>query len=191
MILLYIESKKKPEIYRKLLLPKNSSFSMLDEMILLSFDLDGSDYFNFEIVKKDGRISKEKICFLPKHDTDLDTDEELVDEWLRKPGDEAISHVIDNNESFTIRLEIYEELPMNSEAPLCIAGVGNIHTGEMDTIKLEEINELIREVEEADSLLENLEPDYLSLLEISNDLKKLKPWQYFRDDEIWSLATIA
>lgn len=184
MIQLHIESKKKPEIYRKLLLPKNSSFSMLDEIILLSFDLDVADYFNFEIVKKDGRVSKEKICFLPKNDTDLDTDEELVDEWLRKSGDEAIAHVIDNSESFTIRLESYEDLPMNSETPLCIAGAGNIHTGKMDKIDLEEINELIRVDKEADSLLENLEPDYLTLLGLSNDLKKLKPWQYLRDDEV-------
>lgn len=77
MIQLHIESKKKPEIYRKLLLPKNSSFSLLDEMILLSFDLDGSDYFDFEIVKKDGRVSKEKICFLPKNDADFDTDVQM------------------------------------------------------------------------------------------------------------------
>ncbi|WP_223556536.1 plasmid pRiA4b ORF-3 family protein [Lysinibacillus sphaericus] len=184
MIQLHIESKKKPEIYRKLLLPKNSSFSMLDEMILLSFDLDGSDYFNFEMVKKDGRVSKEKICFLPKNDTDFDTDEELVDEWLRKSGDEAIAHVIDNSESFTIRFESNEELPMNTETPICIAGAGNIHTGKLDKINLEEINELIREDEEANSLLENLEPDYLTLLELTNDLKKLKPWQYLRDDEV-------
>ncbi|WP_375199703.1 DUF7309 domain-containing protein [Lysinibacillus sp. RS11] len=184
MIQLHIESKKKPEIYRKLLLPKNSSFSMLDEMILLSFDLDGSDYFNFEMVKKDGRVSKEKICFLPKNDTDFDTDEELVDEWLRKSGDEAIAHVIDNSESFTIRLESNEELPMNTETPICIAGAGNIHTGKLDKINLEEINELIREDEEANSLLENLEPDYLTLLELTNDLKKQKPWQYLRDDEV-------
>ena len=118
------------------------------------------------MVKKDGRVSKEKMCFLPKNDTDLDTDEELVEElveeWLRKSGDEAIADVIDNSESFTIRLESYEELPMNSETPICIAGAGNIHTGKMDKINLEEINELIGEDEEAKSLLENLEPDYLS-----------------------------
>ncbi|MEY9971833.1 hypothetical protein ABH966_002206 [Lysinibacillus sp. RC46] len=184
MIQLHIESKKKPEIYRKLLLPKSSSFSALDEIILLSFDLDGADYFDFEMVKKDGRESKEKICFLPKNDTELDTDEELVDEWLRKPGDEAIAHVIDYSESFTIRLESNEDLPMNSESPLCIAGVGNIHTGKLDKINLEKINELIGEDEEADSLLEELEPDFLTLLELTNDLKKLKPWQYFRDDEV-------
>ncbi|MEY9975678.1 hypothetical protein [Lysinibacillus sp. RC79] len=184
MIQLHIESKKKPEIYRKLLLPKNSSFSMLDEIILLSFDLDGADYFDFEIVKKDGRVSKEKICFLPKNDKELDTDEELVDKWLRESGDEAIAHVIDNSASFTIRLESNEDLPMSSETPLCIAGAGNIHTGKMDKIDLEEINELIREDEEANSLLENLEPDYLTLLELTNDLKKLKPWQYLRDDEV-------
>lgn len=184
MIQLHIESKKKPEIYRKLLLPKNSSFSMLDEILLLSFDLDGADYFDFEMVKKDGRVSKEKICFLPKNDTDLDTDEELVDEWLRKPGDEAIAHVIDHSESFTIRFESNEDLPMNAETPLCIAGAGNIHTGKLDKINLEEINELIGEDEEADSLLEDLEPDFLTLLELSNDLKKRKPWQYFRDDEV-------
>ncbi|MCY9547024.1 DUF7309 domain-containing protein [Lysinibacillus xylanilyticus] len=184
MILLHIESKKKPEIYRKLLLPKNSSFSMLDEIILLSFELDGADYFNIEIVIKDGRASKEKICFSPKNVTDLDTDEELVDEWLRESGDEAVGHVIDNSESFTIRLESIEDLPKNSETPICIAGASNIHTGKMDMINLEEINKLIREVEEADSLLENLEPDYLSLLELTNDLKKLKPWQYLRDDEV-------
>ncbi|MFJ8100207.1 DUF7309 domain-containing protein [Lysinibacillus sp. NPDC096212] len=184
MIQLHIESKKKPEIYRKLLLPKSSSFSLLDEIILLSFDLDGADYFDFEMVKKDGRVSKEKICFLPKNDKELDTDEELVDEWLRESGDEAIAHVIDNSASFTIRLESNEDLPMSSETPLCIAGAGNIHTGKMDKIDLEEINELIREDEEANSLLENLEPDYLTLLELTNDLKKLKPWQYLRDDEV-------
>ncbi|UPW82638.1 plasmid pRiA4b ORF-3 family protein [Lysinibacillus sp. Ag94] len=184
MIQLHIESQKNPEIYRKLVLPKNSSFSLLDEMILLSFDLDGADYFNFEMVKKDGRVCKEKICFLPKNDTDLDTDEELVDEWLRKSGDEAIAHIIDNSESFVIRLENNEDLPTNSETLLCIAGAGNIHTGKTDKIDLEEINERIREDEEANSLLENLEPDYLTLLELTNYLKKLKPWQYFSDDEV-------
>ncbi|MGE8001276.1 DUF7309 domain-containing protein [Lysinibacillus sp. NPDC093190] len=184
MIQLHIESKKNPEIYRKLVLPKNSSFSLLDEIIILSFDLDGADYFNFEMVKKDGRVSKEKICFLPKNDTDLDTDEELVDEWLRQSGDEAIAHIIDNSESFVIRLESNEDLPTNSETLLCIAGAGNIHTGKMDKIDLEEINERIREDEEANSLLENLEPDYLTLLELTNYLKKLKPWQYFSDDEV-------
>ncbi|MFJ3389715.1 DUF6930 domain-containing protein [Lysinibacillus sp. NPDC086135] len=184
MIQLHIESQKNPEIYRKLLLPKNSSFSLLDNMILLSFDLDGADYFNFEMVKKDGRESKEKICFLPKNDTDLDTDEELVDEWLRKSGDEAIAHIIDNSESFIIRLENNEDLPTNCETFLCIAGAGNIHTGNMDKIDLEEVNERIREDEEANSLLENLEPDYLTLLELTNYLKKLKPWQYFSDDEV-------
>lgn len=184
MIQLHIESQKNPEIYRKLVLPKNSSFSLLDEMILLSFDLDGADYFNFEMVKKDGRVSKEKICFLPKNDTDFDTDEEFVDEWLRKSGDEAIAHIIDNSESFVIRLENNEDLPTNCETLLCIAGAGNIHTGNMDKIDLEEINERIREDEEANSLLENLEPDYLTLLELTNYLKKLKPWQYFSDDEV-------
>jgi len=133
LIQLHIESKKKTEIYRKLLLPKNSSFSLLDENIMLSFDLDGSDYFDFEIVKKYGRKSKEMICFLPKNNTDLDTDAELVDEWLLISGDEAIAHVIDKSESFTIRLENNGELPMNSESPLCIAGAGNIHTGKIET----------------------------------------------------------
>ncbi|MFB7157999.1 DUF6930 domain-containing protein [Lysinibacillus sp. NPDC056232] len=179
MIQLHIESKKKPEIYRKLLVPMNSSFSLLDEIILLSFDLDASDYFDFEIVKKDGRVSKEKICFLPENDTDLDTEDELVAEWLVKSGDGAVAHVNDTMDSFTIRLDSYVELPMNSETPKCIAGAGNIHTGKLDKINLEEINEWIREDE-----LESLEPDYLTLLELANDLKKLKPWQYLRDDEV-------
>lgn len=183
MIQLHIESKKNPEIYRKLLLSKNSSFSKLDEIIVLSFDLDG-DYFDFVIVKKDGRVSKEKICFLPKNDSDLDTDEELVDEWFIKSGDEAIAHEIDGSESFTIRLESNADLPMNAETPLCIAGVGNIHTGKLDKVNVEEINELLLEDAEVDSLLENQEPDYFSLLELTNDLKKLKPWQYLRDDEV-------
>ncbi|QPQ29405.1 DUF7309 domain-containing protein [Lysinibacillus sp. JNUCC 51] len=184
MIQLHIESKKKPEIYRKLLLPMNSSFSLLDESILLSFDLDGADYFDFEMVKKNGRVSKQKICFLPKNAADLDTDEELVEEWFIKSGDEAIAHVINRSHSFTIRLDSYVELPMNSEIPICIAGEGNIHTGKMDKIDLEEINEWIRGYGEVDHLLESQDPDFLTLLELSNDLKKLKPWQYFRDDEV-------
>lgn len=184
MLQLHIESKEKQEIYRKLLLPKNSSFSLLDEIIIQIFDLDGADYFNFEMVKKDGRVSKEKICFLPKNAADFDTDEELVEEWLIKSGDEAIAHVIDRSHSFTVRLESNVELPMNSEIPICIAGAGNIHTGKLDKINLEEINEWIRGYEEVDHFLENQEPDYLTLLELTNELKKLKPWQYLRDDEV-------
>lgn len=184
MIQLHIESKKKPEIYRKLLLPMNSSFSLLDETILLSFDLDGADYFDFEMVKKNGRVSKQKICFLPENAADLDTDEELVEEWFIKSGDEAIAHVIDKSGSFIIRLDSYVELPMNSEIPICIAGAGNIHTSKLDKINLEEINEWIRGAEEVDHLFESQEPDYLTLLELTNDLKKLKPWQYLRDDEV-------
>lgn len=38
--------------------------------------------------------------------------------------------------------------------------------------------------EEVDHLFESHEPDYLTLLDITNDLKKLKPWQYLRDDEV-------
>lgn len=184
MIQLHIESKKKPEIYRKLLIPESSSFSLLDEILLLSFDLDSSDYFDFEMVKKNGRVSKQKICFLPKSAADLDTDEELVYDWLIKSGDEVIAHVIDRSDSFIIRLDSYVELPMNSETPLCIAGAGNIHTGKLDKINLEEINEWIQGNEEVDYLLESQEPDYLPLLELTNDLKKLKPWQYLRDDEV-------
>lgn len=184
VIQLHIESKKKPEIYRKLLVPENSSFELLDEIILLSFDLRNSDYFDFEMVKKNGRVSKDKICFLPKNDSEFDTEEELVDEWFIKSGDEAIAQVIDGSESFTIRLESNVELPMNAESPICIAGAGNMHTGKIDKINLEEINELLMEDEEVESLLESIEPDYFSLLELTNDLKKLKPWQYLRDDEV-------
>ncbi len=52
MIQLHIESKKKPKIYRKLLLPEESRFDLLDELLLLSFDLDDAEYVNFEMVKK-------------------------------------------------------------------------------------------------------------------------------------------
>ncbi|WP_285396096.1 hypothetical protein [Lysinibacillus sp. fls2-241-R2A-57] len=143
-----------------------------------------SEYTDFEIVKKDGRVSKEKKYFLPDNDTDFDIEEELVAEWLQKPGDEAMAHVIDTSESFTIRLESCVDLPMNSETPVCIAGIGNIHTGKLDKINVEEINEWLLEDEEVDSLLESLEPNYFSLLELANDLKKLKPLQYLRDDEV-------
>ena len=82
--------------------------------------------------------------FLPKSAADLDTDEELVYDWLIKSGDEVIAHVIDRSDSFIIRLDSYVELPINSETPLCIAGAGNIHTGKLDKINLEEINEWIQ-----------------------------------------------
>lgn len=189
MIQLHIESKKKPKIYRKLLLPEESRFDLLDELLLLSFDLDDSDYVDFEMIKKDGQVSvnKEKILFLPENDTDLDSEDELVIKWFRKSGDEAIAQVIDTNESFIIRLDSYVQLPMNSEKAICIAGAGDIHTGKLSKINIEEINERItvrEEVENFVDFLESQEPDYLTLLELTNDLKKLKPWQYLENDEI-------
>lgn len=67
MIQLHIESKKKPKIYRKLLLPEESRFDLLDELLLLSFDLDDAEYVNFEMVKKKMdkclRIKKKNIIF--------------------------------------------------------------------------------------------------------------------------------
>ena len=187
MIQLHIESKKKPEIYRKFLLPEKSSFALLDELLLLSFDFDMLGYSDFEIVKKDGQVSKEKIQFLTENDTDLDTEDELVADWLRKPGDEAIAEVIETDKPLTIRLESLVDLPMDSETPTCIAGAGNIHTGKVNKINVEEINERIRENADIEGFLDylgSIEPDYLSLLELANELKKLKPWQYLRDDEI-------
>lgn len=87
-----------------------------------------------------------KLLFTLCNAADLDADEELVYEWLIKSGDEVIAHVIDRSDSSTIRLESYVELPMNAETPLCIARAGNIHTGKLDKINLEEINEWIRGV---------------------------------------------
>lgn len=188
MIQLHIESKKKPKIYRKLLLPEESRFDLLDELLLLSFDLDDAEYVNFEMVKKDGQVSanKEKILFLPDNDTDLDSEEELVIKWFRKSGDEAIGQVIDTNELFIIRLDSYVQLPMDSEKAICIAGAGDIHTGKLNKINIEEINERIaaRELERIIDFLENQEPDYLTLLELANELKKLKPWEYLESNEI-------
>ena len=188
MIQLHIESKKKPKIYRKLLLPEESSFDLLDELLLLSFDLDDAEYVNFEMVKKDGQVSvnKEKILFLPDNDTDLDSEEELVIKWFRKSGDEAIGQVINTNELFIIRLDSYVQLPMDSEKAICIAGAGDIHTGKLNKISIEEINERIaaREMERIIDFLESQEPDYLTLLELANELKKLKPWQYLESNEI-------
>lgn len=189
MIQLHIESKKKPKIYRKLLLPEESTFDLLGELLLLSFNLDVSGYVDFDIVKTNGQVSinKEKILFLPKNDLDLDSEDELVVKWFQRSADEVIAQVSDTKESFTIRLDSYVQLPMKSESAFCIAGVGDIHTGKLNKINIEEINERIAAIVEQESFLdflESQEPDYLSLLELTNDLKKLKPWKYFQSNEI-------
>lgn len=65
---------------------------------------------------------------------------------------------------------------MDSEKAICIAGAGDIHTGKLNKINIEEINEWIaaREMERIIDFLESQEPDYLTLLELANDLKKIK-----------------
>lgn len=186
MYQIYVESVKNPQVYRVFqVFPEQTLFD-LEFVIAAGFDeLDTLDS-RFEVQLKNGQPINKIIYTFPEEDKDLNSGEELLEEWLVQPGDQLL-YCAKNKFEAKVRLEkILEE---RLEFEVCIAGQGSLQSPRKKNVDLEELNlnlslkQVMMDLafEEIDNYMD---PDYETLLQLSNAFNKMKPWTFFNNEDI-------
>lgn len=185
MLQIRIENQNNPQVYRVVQIDPDQTLFDLEMVIETVFEIDEvEDDAVFEAVRQQGQLTKQLFYTMEEKHNALDADEEFVEDWFLKTGDEMLYHM-ENQQS----LKITFEKKVTGELEQCIEGAGHLHSNrkkvDLDEINMElNFNTMLNHMEEFESLID---PDYETLLALSDDLKKLKPWQYFENEEIIAL----
>lgn len=187
MLQIRIENKNNPQVYRVVQIDPDQTLFDLEMVIETVFDIDNvEENAVFEAVRQQGQSSKQLFYTMEEMNNALDADEEFVEDWFVKTGDEMLYHM---QNQVSLRITLEQEIDVDHELEQCIEGVGHLDSNrkkvDLDDINMElNLNTMLDHMEDFESLLE---PDYETLLALADDLKKLKPWQYFENEEIIAL----
>jgi hypothetical protein len=186
MIQIRIESGRHSHIFRVLQVDPQQTILNLEFLISVVFEIDGIDEAHFEVTRHNGKEVNQIITLSGDLDGKLNSEEEIVSDWLVKEGDEMF-YRFDNRGELKLTLE---KVMSNLQKPdTCIEGEWHLNSNKKN-VDLEEMNaklSMSKFITEMDDIDEILEPDYLTLFQLADDLKKLKPWQYFYNEEIIAL----
>lgn len=192
MLQIHIESIKNPKVYRKFQVNTKQTLFDLEYVISSGFDFPQIMDSNYEAKRQNGQAVKQMIYSFPDDEQSLDTDEELIEEWLVQPGDELL--FITGQQKYDLKIQLEQIVDESLEFDSCIGGEGHLDSNKKK-IDLDEINLKLSLKEALDNVdlndIDNiLSPDYLTLLELSNELNKMKPWKYFENEEIIALELV-
>ena len=112
--------------------------------------------------------------------------EEEVGEWFTKLRDEM--HYI-SEAGVEIKMTLEQIVDLEGLENSIIGGEGHLFS-KRKKVDLDELNFILQQsllLTEIDDFEQLLPPDYLGLFEVADQLKKLKPWQYFENGEIIAL----
>ncbi len=186
MLQIRIESDRQSHIFRVLQVDPHQTMFNLEFLISVVFEIDGIDEANFEVTRHNGMEINQVITLSGDLDGQLNSEEEIVSDWFVKEGDEMF-YRFDNRGELKLTLE---KMMSDLKKPdTCIEGEGHLNSNKKN-VDLEEINaklSMSKFITEMDDIDELLEADYLTLFQLADDLKKLKPWQYFVNEEIIAL----
>lgn len=190
MLQLHLESTENPEVYRKIQIAAERNFFDLDFTVSLVFGLMENSGIEFTVLRSDGEeVKGVEIAYLSEDEAQLESAEEQLDDWLSQLGDEMLCHIDGNKYEIKIKLEQFIEKLDFTTGTICTEGQGNLISQRQEKVNLEEINEALGMQDSFwDALLDSMDsPDYLTLFEVSDELKKAKPWRYFENEEIIAL----
>lgn len=192
MLQIHVESTKNPAIYRKFQVDSEQTLFELEYVIAAGFDALNLSKIKFMAKRRNGQDGQSAtLMLMPENDEHYDTDEEILSDWLVQHGDEIL-FLADDMYELKIQLEQVLDEEVEFDQDICMEGQGNLLTNRKKKIDVDEINMKLSLKEAFDELkleaLDNmLEPDYAMLLELSSELNKMKPWQYFENREIIAL----
>ena len=184
-----VESVKNPKVYRVFQVFQDQTLFDLEFVIETGFDELGMLNSKYEAKRKSGQAANDVIYTFPEDDRALDTDEELLCNWLVQPGDEML-YCAENK--FEAKIQLEKILDERLEFEVCIAGEGSLQSPRKKKVDLEELNlklslkQAMQEMKFGD-IDKLLEPDYETLLRLSSTFNKMKPWTYFDNREIIAL----
>lgn len=191
MLQLKLESVEHKNVYRTVLVPENVSFFKLTIYVMAAFEIEILEEPIFESIIKNG--NKEKREFLKidaNEEGEYPLDSQLLKDWFVKAGDEIIYTFADNISELKITLEKRILIPLKSNEPICLNGYGDLLTGKPIFIDMDSINDELKECHQFDAEEKQIEefveeePDYKGLLQLSDEVKKLKPWEYFENSNV-------
>ena len=184
-----IRSIKNPTIYRIVQVSESMSLFDLDTIISTAFSIeDESDVF-FEFFQVKGKKSHQVIPLYSESYDEFESLEETVGEWFVK-----IDDGMDYKTEAGVKLKLtLEKVIKIEDVEACIIdGQGDIFSNRKN-IDIDALNKVLQLEMELDrslfseiekGLMDNLFPDYLTLFEVADEFKKLKPWQYFNNEDI-------
>ncbi|MEK4387220.1 hypothetical protein MKZ25_15750 [Solibacillus sp. FSL W7-1464] len=184
-----IQSIKNPTIYRIVQVSESMSLFDLDTVISTAFSIeDESDVF-FEFFQVKGKKSHQVIPLYSESYDEFESLEETVGEWFVKI-DDGMDYMTEAGIKLKLTLEKVIEI---EDVEACIIdGQGDLFS-KRKNIDIDALNKVLQLEMELDrslfseiekGLMDNLFPDYLTLFEVADEFKKLKPWQYFNNEDI-------
>lgn len=190
-----ISSLENPTIYRTIKVPSMMSIFDLDMVVTTSFTIDvvdGMEKVFFESVRLNGKKRSKIVFVYNKNFSEVNGFDETVDEWFIQIGDE-VHYTAASGIKLKLTLDNVSEM---DELEACILdGQGDLFSNrkKINVNKLNKTLQLDQELEEhlfeenLNSFSEFLVPDYSTLFMLADELKKLKPWNYFNNDDIIAL----
>lgn len=189
MYQIHVESVKNPKVYRVFQVYPDQTLFDLEYVIASGFDELGVLNSKYEVKRRNGQVANDVIYTFPEDDRALDTDEELLCDWLVQPGDELLYRA---ENKFEAKVKLEEILAERLEFEMCVAGEGSLQSPRKKKIDLEEINlklsfkQTMQEMKFG-NIDKIMEPDYETLLQLSDTFNKMKPWTYFENADIIAL----
>lgn len=179
MLQIHVESTKNPKIYRKLRIDEGQTLFQLDYILVVVFDLFELDEYRY-LLPFNEELRAVDVT---------EVGEEPIAKWLAEVGDELLFRA---GETYEVRAVVELVTDEALELDECLEGDGNILTNRKKKVKLEEVNAalalksvLTTNPLELDDMLE---PDFETLLQLSSELNKLKPWNYFANEQIFAIT---
>lgn len=189
MYQIHVESVKNPKVYRVFQVFPEQTLFELEFVIASGFDELETLDSRFEVQLKNGQPVNETIYTFPEEEEDMDSEDELLNDWLVQPGDQLLYCA---GNQFEAKVQLEKILDERFEFEVCIAGEGSLQSPHKKNVDLEELNlKLSLKQAMMDMVFEDIdkymEPDYETLLQLSDTLNKMKPWTYFENEDIIAL----
>lgn len=175
----------KPNVFRLVQVNNDLTIFDLDTVVSSAFEIIDEEDVTFLSVRRHGKKNDEEII-LYSEDDEYDSLEEEVGEWFTNLGDEM--HYI-SEAGVEIKMTLEQIVDIEGLENSILGGEGHLFS-KCKKVDLDELNFLLQQsllLTEIDDLEQLLPPDYLGLFEVADELKKLKPWEYFENDEIIAL----
>lgn len=186
---IHISSIKNDKIYRIVQVAPSMSIFDFDTVLSAAFMIDEEDDVVYQSTRLNGKNNNEQIYLYSENFHEYESLEETVGDWFLKIDDEM--HYI-SEAGIQLRLTLQHVIEMDDLEACIIEGQGDLFS-KRKKVDIEELNralQLEKELEQSlfaegvGNLAQYLVPDYLTLFEVADELKKLKPWNYFKNEDI-------
>lgn len=185
MLQIRMESMDKPNVFRLVQVNNDLTIFDLDTVVSVAFEMIDDEDITFLSVRRHGKKNDEEIS-LYSEDDEYDSLEEEVGEWFTDLGDEM--HYI-SDAGVDIKMTLEKIVDLEGLENEIIGGEGNLFS-KRKKVDMDELNFLLKQsllLEEMTDFEQLLTPDYQGLFEVADELKNLKPWEYFENGEIIAL----